>query len=94
MAPAPHDTDWEDPVAADLVALGRKPPTGLSAYDNPDPVESGAPDLPGEVLTAPVEEFVLPAPLSADEFTCTTCWLVKCRTLLAPGCTDSCLDCT
>ena len=91
-----YDAPRRTPVDADepldeLAARRNNPSIAVLDIDEPDPVDSY--DLPGADLLD--EEFVVRVvPKQADEFTCSSCFLVHHRSRLARGhngesiCTD------
>jgi hypothetical protein len=70
-------------------ADAQSPVVDLDEDDPGDGMELPGADLSGEVLTMPV------IPKQADEFTCSSCFLVQHRSRLATGAGGSsvCIDC-
>ncbi len=93
---APRRNTLEDDVDAEtlhgLTAAGaekQSPVVDLDDGDGDDGVELPDADPSGEVLTMPV------VPRKADEFTCTSCFLVQHRSRIASqsGAPPICIDC-
>ena len=71
-------------------AEAQSPAVDLDEVDSGDSMELPTADLVGEELTMPV------VPKQADEFTCSSCFLVQHRSRLAsrPGTPPVCIDCS
>ena len=83
--------DTEEPLQ-DLTGRRINPTTAIADIDEPDVVESY--ELPGADLSD--EEFIVRViPKQADEFTCSSCFLVHHRSRLARGRNGEsiCADC-
>ena len=67
----------------------QSPLADVDEGDTDDAIDLPGADLTGEELTMPV------VPKQADEFTCTSCFLVQHRSRIAPGAgtTLICIDC-
>ena len=82
-----QDVDTETLDA--LTAAARSPDVDLEEEDTAEGIDPPGADLSGEVLTMPV------VPRQADEFTCTSCFLVQHRSRIAVHSAGRpvCLDC-
>ena len=82
-----QDVDTETLDA--LTAAARSPDVDLEEEDTAEGIDLPGADLSGEVLTMPV------VPQQADEFTCTSCFLVQHRSRIAGHSAGRpvCLDC-
>ena len=82
-----QDVDTETLEA--LTAAARSPDVDLEEEDTAEGIDPPGADLSGEVLTMPV------VPRRADEFTCTSCFLVQHRSRIAGHSAGRpvCLDC-
>jgi len=86
------DTETLDALTATAKTAARSPDVDLEEDDTAegiDPPGADLSDLSGEVLTMPV------IPQQADEFTCTSCFLVQHRSRIAGHSAGRpvCLDC-
>lgn len=90
---APRKTESDDVAMESLEALaGRRNDAALAVLDVDDGDELDAFELPGADLSG--EEFTVRViPKQADEFTCSSCFLVHHRNRLAMA-TDGRLICT
>lgn len=89
----PRHTDEGDELPEHAVQALKQTRAAVSAElgDDTDHVEVGL-DLPDADLTG--EELTVPViPPQADEFTCSSCYLVHHRNQVAPGHTAVCIDC-
>jgi Domain of unknown function (DUF4193) len=92
---APRRNTLEDAGTESLEELttaradAQSPNVDLDEGDNSDSIELPGADLSGEELTMPV------IPKRADEFTCTSCFLVQHRSRIAAsaGSAMICIDC-
>ena len=82
------DSESLDTLTAAVKTAAQYPDVDLDERDTAEGIELPGADLSGEVLTMPV------IPQQADEFTCTSCFLVQHRSRIAahtagrPVCTD------
>ena len=82
------DTETLDALTAAAKTAARSPDVDLEEEDTAEGIDLPGADLSGEVLTMPV------VPRQADEFTCTSCFLVQHRSRIAahtagrPVCAD------
>ena len=83
------DTETLDALSAAAKTSSRSPDVDLEADDTVEGIDLPGADLSGEVLTLPV------VPRRADEFTCTSCFLVQHRSRIAGHSAGRpvCLDC-
>ncbi len=65
------DTESLDTLTAAVKTAGQYPDVDLDERDTAEGIELPGADLSGEVVTMPV------IPQQADEFTCTSCFLVQ-----------------
>ena len=86
-----EDVDPEslDALTAAATTAARSPDVDLEEDDTAEGIDLPGADLSGEVLTMPV------IPRQADEFTCTSCFLVQHRSRIAAHSASRpvCLDC-
>ena len=86
-----EDVDPEslDALTAAATTAARSPDVDLEEEDTAEGIDPPGADLSGEVLTMPV------VPRRADEFTCTSCFLVQHRSRIAGHSAGRpvCLDC-
>ena len=86
-----EDVDPEslDALTAAATTASRSPDVDLEEDDTAEGIDLPGADLSGEVLTLPV------VPRQADEFTCTSCFLVQHRSRIAGHSAGRpvCLDC-
>ena len=86
-----EDVDPEslEALTAAATTAARSPDVDLEADDTAEGIDLPGADLSGEVLTLPV------VPRRADEFTCTSCFLVQHRSRIAGHSAGRpvCLDC-
>ncbi len=88
----PRTTDTDDDQEQSLEALkARRAEAAADLGDDADPFEAEL-DLPGADLSAE-ELTVRVLPRQADEFTCTSCYLVHHRSQLADQRSMTCSDC-
>ena len=82
------DTESLDTLTA-AVKTAAQYPVDLDERDTAEGIEPPGADLSGEVLTMPV------VPQQADEFTCTSCFLVQHRSRIAAHTAGRpvCIDC-
>ena len=83
------DTESLDALSAAAKTAARSPDVDLEEDDTAEGIDPPGADLSGEVLTMPV------MPQRADEFTCTSCFLVQHRSRIAghSAARPVCLDC-
>ena len=83
------DTETLDALTAAAKTSSRSPDVDLEEDDTAEGIDLPGADLSGEVLTMPV------IPRRADEFTCTSCFLVQHRSRIAGHSAGRpvCLDC-
>ena len=83
------DTETLDALTAATKTAARSPDVDLDERDTAEGIEPPGADLSGEVLTMPV------VPQQADEFTCTSCFLVQHRSRIAAHTAGRpfCIDC-
>ena len=83
------DTETLDALTAAAKTAARSPDVDLEEEDTAEGIDPPGADLSGEVLTMPV------VPRRADEFTCTSCFLVQHRSRIAGHSAGRpvCLDC-
>ena len=83
------DTETLDALTAAATTAARSPDVDLEEEDTAEGIDPPGADLSGEVLTMPV------IPRQADEFTCTSCFLVQHRSRIAAHSAGRpvCLDC-
>ena len=83
------DTETLDALTAAAKTAARSPDVDLEEEDTAEGIDLPGADLSGEVLTMPV------IPQRADEFTCTSCFLVQHRSRIAGHSAGRpvCLDC-
>ena len=83
------DTETLDTLTAAAKTASRSPDVDLEEDDTAEGIDLPGADLSGEVLTMPV------IPRRADEFTCTSCFLVQHRSRIAAHSAGRpvCLDC-
>ena len=83
------DTETLDALTAAAKTAARSPDVDLEEEDTAEGIDLPGADLSGEVLTMPV------VPRRADEFTCTSCFLVQHRSRIAGHSAGRpvCLDC-
>ena len=83
------DTETLDALTAAAKTAARSPDADLEEEDTAEGIDLPGADLSGEVLTMPV------VPRRADEFTCTSCFLVqhRSRTAVHSAGRPVCLDC-
>src|SRR5664279_2124365 len=83
------DTESLDTLTAAAKTAAQSPDVDLDESDTTESIELPGADLSGEVLTMPV------IPQQADEFTCTSCFLVQHRSRIAGHSAGRpvCLDC-
>ena len=83
------DTESLDALSAAAKTSSRSPDVDLEEDDTAEGIDLPGADLSGEVLTLPV------VPRRADEFTCTSCFLVQHRSRIAGHSAGRpvCLDC-
>ena len=83
------DTETLDALTAAAKTVSRSPDVDLEEDDTAEGIDLPGADLSGEVLTMPV------IPRRADEFTCTSCFLVQHRSRIAGHSAGRpvCLDC-
>ena len=92
---APRRSTLEEAETESLDALtasradAQSPVVDLDEGDTAEAVDLPGADLSGEELTMPV------VPKQADEFTCSSCFLVQHRSRIASGSSDRaiCIDC-
>jgi len=89
--PRHTDGDDEPPEHAVQALKQTRAAAGAGLGDDTDHVEVGL-DLPDSDLTGE-ELTVRVVPPQADEFTCSSCYLVHHRNQLAAGHTTICIDC-
>jgi len=79
-----------DALATAAKTAVQSPDVDLEESDTAEGIDLPGADLSGEVLTMPV------VPQQADEFTCTSCFLVHHRSRIAAhtGGRPVCIDCT
>ena len=86
-----EDVDPEslEALTAAATTAARSPDVDLEEEDTAEGIDLPGADLSGEVLTMPV------VPRQADEFTCTSCFLVQHRSRIAAHSAGRpvCLDC-
>ena len=84
------DTETLDALSAAAKTAARSPDVDLEEEDTGEGIDLPGADLSGEVLTMPV------VPQQADEFTCTSCFLVHHRSRIAAHTAGRlvCIDCT
>jgi Domain of unknown function (DUF4193) len=91
------DTETLDALSAAAKTAARSPNVDLEEDDTAESIDPPGADLSGEVLTMPVGEVLtMPVvPRRADEFTCTSCFLVQHRSRIAGRSAGRpvCLDC-
>jgi len=83
------DTETLDALTAAATTAARSPDVDLEEEDTAEGIDPPGADLSGEVLTMPV------VPRRAEEFTCTSCFLVQHRSRIAGHSAGRpvCLDC-
>ena len=83
------DPETLDALTAAATTAARSPDVDLEEDDTAEGIDPPGADLSGEVLTMPV------VPRRADEFTCTSCFLVQHRSRIAGHSAGRpvCLDC-
>ena len=83
------DTETLDALSAAATTAARSPDVDLEEEDTAEGIDLPGADLSGEVLIMPV------VPRRADEFTCTSCFLVQHRSRIAAHSAGRpvCLDC-
>ncbi|HEY4992667.1 MAG TPA: DUF4193 domain-containing protein [Nakamurella sp.] len=83
------ETESLDALATAAKTAARSPDVDLEESDTAEGIDLPGADLSGEVLTMPV------VPQQADEFTCTSCFLVHHRSRIAGHSAGRpvCLDC-
>ena len=83
------DTETLDALTAAVKTAARSPDVDLEEEDTAEGIDPPGADLSGEVLTMPV------VPRRADEFTCTSCFLVQHRSRIAAHSAGRpvCFDC-
>ena len=83
------DTETLDALTAAAKTAARSPDVDLEEEDTAEGIDLPGADLSGEVLTMPV------VPRRADEFTCTSCFLVQHRSRIAAHTAGRpvCIDC-
>ena len=83
------DTETLDALTAAAQTAAQSPDVDLEEEDTAEGIDPPGADLSGEVLTMPV------VPRRADEFTCTSCFLVQHRSRIAGHSAGRpvCLDC-
>ena len=83
------DTESLDALSTAVKTAARSPDVDLEEDDTAEGIDLPGADLSGEVLTMPV------IPQRADEFTCTSCFLVQHRSRIAGHSAGRpvCLDC-
>ena len=83
------DTETLEALTAAVKTAARSPDVDLEEEDTAEGIDLPGADLSGEVLTMPV------IPRRADEFTCTSCFLVQHRSRIAGHSAGRpvCLDC-
>jgi Domain of unknown function (DUF4193) len=83
------DTESLEALTAAATTAARSPDVDLEEEDTAEGIDLPGADLSGEVLTMPV------VPRQADEFTCTSCFLVQHRSRIAAHSAGRpvCLDC-
>ena len=83
------DTESPDTLTTAAKTAAQNPDVDLDDSDTAEGIELPGADLSGEVLTMPV------IPQQADEFTCTSCFLVQHRSRIAGHSAGRpvCLDC-
>ena len=83
------DTETLDALSAAVKTAAWSPDVDLEEDDTAEGIDLPGADLSGEVLTMPV------VPRRADEFTCTSCFLVQHRSRIAAHSAGRpvCLDC-
>ena len=84
------ETESLDALATAAKTAAQSPDVDLEESDTAEGIDLPGADLSGEVLTMPV------VPQQADEFTCTSCFLVHHRSRIAAhtGGRPVCIDCT
>jgi hypothetical protein len=84
------ETESLDALATAAKTAAQSPDVDLEESDTAEGIDLPGADLSGEVLTMPV------VPQQADEFTCTSCFLVHHRSRIAAhtGGRLVCIDCT
>ena len=84
------DTETLDALTAAAKTASRSPDVDLEEDDTAEGIDLPGADLSEEVLTMPV------VPRQADEFTCTSCFLVQHRSRIAAHTAGRlvCIDCT
>jgi hypothetical protein len=80
------DSGSLDALSAAAKTAAQSPDVDLEESDTAEGIDLPGADLSGEVLTMPV------IPQRADEFTCTSCFLVHHRSRIAAG-RLVCIDC-
>ena len=83
------DSESLDTLTAAVKTAAQYPDVDLDERDTAEGIELPGADLSGEVLTMPV------VPQQADEFTCTSCFLVQHRSRIAAHTAGRlvCIDC-
>ena len=83
------ETESLDALATAAKTAAQSPDVDLEESDTAEGIDLPGADLSGEVLTMPV------VPRQADEFTCTSCFLVQHRSRIAAHSAGRpvCLDC-
>jgi len=84
------ETESLDALATAAKTAAQSPDVDLEESDTAEGIDLPGADLSGEVLTMPV------VPQQADEFTCTSCFLVHHRSRIAAHTAGRlvCIDCT
>ena len=84
------ETESLDALATAAKTAAQSPDVDLEESDTAEGIDLPGADLSGEVLTMPV------VPQQADEFTCTSCFLVhhRSRIVAHTGGRLVCIDCT